>query len=134
MTQTGSFEIVDALPKELDLALLHAAELTSTLNGRVAEFLRSEGTFRVTVPHTGRFVLMEPDNTYPGNLAYRNTGRNSARLSLTFDPANDPEQFRNVVDSAFTTERTAICTSRNIQQGVEMESGVCVFRIVDEMP
>ena len=130
MTQAGSFEIVDVLPEELDIALLHAAHLTSTLIGRVAEFLWSEATFRVTVPHTCRFVLMEPDNTYPGNLANRNTGTNSAQA---FDPANDPEQFRNVVDLAFTTERTAICPSRNIQQGVEMESGVCTFRIVDEM-
>ena len=90
MTQAGSFEIVDVLPEELDIALLHAAHLSSTLIGRVAEFLWSEATFRVTVPHTCRFVLMEPDNTYPGNLANRNTGTNSAQAFADFRPSQRP--------------------------------------------
>ena len=131
VTYTGSFEIVDALPEELDLAPANTAEFATLLTDWVMEFLWPAGVFRVTLPAPDRFVLTEPDDTYTGNLAYRNTDLNSGRLSLTFDPLNDPAQFENVVDLAFTSDLTGICTSRNIVQGRETESGVCSFSIVD---
>ena len=139
-------EGADAAPGRGDFELIETSELEERGTEEEAVFddlladrtlvLTSvgESVFKATFTEPGRFFSFDDPNfpgEYPGDYTYEDIDSDTARMTFTWDPNNDPDEAYLVIELTFTSDDTGTYSSIYTEEGADAAPGTGDFELIE---